>query len=189
MPTSDTLKKKLDILNGKSFAVQEGIEMLKQTQTELIAAKGGMEFWNNIEVSMNTMLIPLNIIVNAFDLKGVNGLYRTLVSTVYSKMAKSGTRVDGRSAQALSILKKGLVEGLKKKAPDYIPGVNILVGLAEDTLALYQSIERGKAGQQEARSIEFAIKQKMKQAQEQLIKLGIDRAQIYEAGSRAQRTA
>ncbi|MCB4805515.1 hypothetical protein QO001_005519 [Methylobacterium brachiatum] len=189
MSASDSLKKKLEITNNKSFAVSEGIELLKQAQTGLSISRDKMKFWNDFEVAMNTMIIPLNIIINAFELKTANGLYKLLVTEIYSKTAKSGTRTDGHASKALDILKKSLLEGVKKKAPDFVPGVNIIVGLAEDTLALYQSIERGKSGQMEAQSIEAGIKRNLRKAEKELEKLNIGRAQIYDAAGRVAKTA
>ena len=137
---SDNLKKRLDIVNNKAYAIEEGLQLLEDALNDLKSSKKGMEFWNNVDVISNTLLVPLNCIINAFELKAANTLYKTVVKTLYAKFSKSGSRVEGHAGKALGTLKTALVEAMKTKAPEFVPGVNIIVGLAEDSLALYQAV-------------------------------------------------
>lgn len=178
------------MLGKKQLAIQEGIDLLRQIQMELSRTKSSADAWGMVAVMANVTLIPLNIIVNAFELKAANSLYQMLVHQLYGKVAKSGTRLDGHAKTALSMLKQAITEELKRKAlTNYIPGVNILVGLAEDSMAAWQTIQLVGAGKQDIAAQAAAIERKISLANHQLIQLGINRADIHDNLLRIRHTA
>ena len=167
------------MLGRKQLAIQEGIDLLRNTQLDLSRARSAADAWGTVAVLANVTLIPLNVIVNAFELKGANSLYQSLVQQLYGKFAKSGTRLDGHAKAALSLLKTAIVDELKRKAlTDYVPGVNILVGLAEDSLAAWQAIQLVDSGSREISARAADIERKIVAANQQLIQIGIKRADI-----------
>lgn len=139
----------------------------------------------------NVTLIPLNVIVNAFELKGANSLYQTVVQELARKFSASGTRLeDGHAKMMLAMLKQAIVEDLKRRAmTDYIPGVNMLVGLAEDSYAAWQAIGFVETGNREIATLAAGLDQKVHAASHALMQLGIKRAEILEQLQRAARTA
>lgn len=179
-----------ELLGRKQLAIQEGILLLQEAQTELARARAAADAWGVTAILANATLIPLNIIVNAFELKSVNSLYQALIRELYGQFAKSGTRLDGHSKMALALLKKGVIEELKRKArTDLIPGVNILVGLAEDSLAAWQAIQLTNAGRQEGAALTVAVEQKIAAAQRHLVQIGIRRAELLGVLQTYSRTA
>ena len=133
----DYLQTKLNILASKQLAFEEGIQLLEQAQRENASAKNAATFWGNVAVYSNAIVIPLNIIVNAFELKKANGLlrilYQTTVKTVYEKYGASGTRAGGPTMAILKALKTAVTKELESRGlTDYVPGVAIIFGLAED---------------------------------------------------------
>ena len=175
------LARQFEMLGTKQLAIQEGIDLLRGIQPELSRAKAAADAWGTVAVVANVTLIPLNVIVNAFELKGASSLYQRLVRTLYGKFSKSGTRVDGHAKVALSLLKQAITEELKRKAlTNYIPGVNILVGLAEDSLAAWQAIQLVDSGNREIAARAGDLEKKIAAANHQLVLLGIKRAEILD---------
>lgn len=173
------LAAQFQMMGRKQLAIQEGIDLLRNIQLELSRTRTAADAWGTIAVMANVTLIPLNIIVTAFELKGANSLYQSLVRQLYGKFAKSGTRLDGHAKVALSLLKTAIVDELKRKAlTDYVPGVNILVGLAEDSLAAWQAIQLVESGSREISARVADIERKVVAANQQLIQLGIKSADI-----------
>lgn len=167
------------LLGRKQLAIQEGVDLLRQVQQELARTRRGGDAWGTIAVIANVTLIPLNAIVNAFELKTAQTVYQALVRELYGKFAKSGSRIDGHAKTALGLLKQGIVMELKRKAlTQYVPGVNILVGLAEDSLAAWQVVQMVDAGSREVAAQADALNRKIDAAIRQLLQLGIQRADL-----------
>ena len=184
------LVSQFQMLGRKQLAIQDGIDLLRNIQVDLSHARSAADAWGTIAIMANVTLIPLNVIVNAFELKGANSLYQTLVRQLYGKFARSGTRLDGHAKAALSSLKQAIVDELKRKAlTDYVPGVNILVGLAEDSLAAWQAIQLVDSGTREISARAADIERKVVAARHQLIQLGIKRADILSRLQTQTRTA
>lgn len=178
------------ILGKKQVAIQEGIELLLQVQLELKRAQSSANTWGSVAVLANLTLIPLNVIVNAFELKKANTLYQRLVQQLYGKFASSGTRLDGHSATALSLLKQVVIDELRSKAlAEYIPGVNILIGLAEDSLAAAKAIQVVESGRSEILAHTMVLERKIANARRELIRLGIKMAEILPRLEAYSRTA
>lgn len=173
------LAQQFAILGQKQLAVHEGLVLLREAQADLARSSAMANVWGAVGVFANITLIPLNIIVNAYDLKGVNGLYQTLVRALYEEYAKSGTRGDGRIMMVLAALKKAIIQELTRQAKtDLIPGVNILIGLAEDALTAWQTVQMTQAGGSERLALARAIEQKIMLANRQLMQMGIERAEV-----------
>lgn len=166
-------------LGRKQIAVQEGIDLLRQAQQEFNRHRASANAWGATAVVANVALIPLNVIVNAFELKAAQNAYQFLVQQVYSKVAKSGTRSDGHAKTALSLLKQAITGELKRKAlTQYVPGVNILVGLAEDSLAAWQAIQLVEGGSREFAQQALALDRVINSAIQQMLKIGVQRAEL-----------
>jgi hypothetical protein len=179
-----------DMLAMKSLAVQEGIDLLRQEQANLIRARSAANAWGTVSVMANLTLIPLNVIVNAFQLKAANSLYQHLVRQLYGKVASSSTRIDGSSKLALSLVKQAVTEELRRKAlTAYVPGVNILVGLAEDSLAAWQAVQVTTAGSAETAAMLARLERTIAVANQQLVQIGIRLAGELERGQLRTRTA
>lgn len=177
-------------LQGKQLAVSEGVQLLRQTRHELQQARSAGKAWGLTAVLANAALIPLNCIVNAFELKAANTAYQILVRALYDKLARSGTRLDGPTKNALSMLKRAIVEELKRKAmTEFVPGVNILVGMAEDGIALMQVAMVADASSREAAALTATIDRQLDNAIRKLEQLGIERAMLLMRVERMSRTA
>ncbi|MBI5276012.1 MAG: hypothetical protein HY854_06075 [Burkholderiales bacterium] len=177
-------------LGSKQLAIQEGVQLLRQLQNELASVRATADAWGTTAIIANVTIIPLNIIVNAFELKAANGLYQSLVRQLYGKVGKSGTRIDGSWKTALGLLKQVALEELKKKGmSQFVPGVNILVGLSEDSLAAWQAIQLVQTGNQEIHTQAQSIERKIAAAIGQVLEIGVRRAEILERMQVIQRTA
>ena len=173
------LTMQFQILGRKQLAIQEGIDLLLSLRFDLSRTRTAADAWGTVAILANVTLIPLNIIVNAFELKGASSLYQILVQQLYGKFAKSGTRLDGNAKIVLSLIKQAITDELKRKAlAQYIPGVNIIIGLAEDSMAAWQTIQLVESGAREITARAIDIDRKIIAANHQLIQLGIKRAEI-----------
>lgn len=105
-----------EMLGRKQLAIQDGISLLNQIRIELSQARATADAWGTAAVIANVTLIPLNVIVNALELKAANTAYQVLVRQLYGKFDKSGTRLYGQAKTALSLLKQAIIEELKRKA-------------------------------------------------------------------------
>jgi len=179
-----------EILGRKQLVIQEGIDLLRQVQAELRRSKVSAEGWSMAAILANAALIPLNCVVNAFELKAANTAYQALVRQLYGQFGKSGSRLDGHAKTALSALKQAIIEELKRKAmTDFIPGVNILVGLAEDSMALWRAVQLVTSGNREMQALVQSLDKKIDAATRELIQLGIKRAEIHRRMHAISRTA
>ena len=79
------LVRQFEILGSKQLAIQEGMDLLRQIQQELVRNKTAADVWGFTAVMANLTIIPLNIIVNAFELKAANSAYQSLVKFLYLK--------------------------------------------------------------------------------------------------------
>ena len=166
------------------------LAMLRQQRVELQRNRQLAENWGLLAVGANVVLIPLNVIVNGMDLGAVNSVYQMVVREVYGKFARSGSRGDGHAKTALALLKKAIAEELKRKgATQYVPGVNILVGLAEDTLAAVQTAAMVQDGRHEASRLAHALDRQIQATERALQQVGIRRAELLDLALRVGRTA
>ncbi len=126
-----------DKLKRRQIAYNEGLHLLQMTRSELIKDISGADGWGLVAVLSNATLVPLNIIVNTFLPFTPTSKLQKVIKFVYDKKAGSGTR--GQTSDAKEAIKiagsvgKEAVDYLAKGGlGEYIPGVRILVGLAQD---------------------------------------------------------
>lgn len=185
-----SLLRQYQTLQSKQLALSEGLQLLQQTRSELQQNLATAEAWGHTAVLASITLIPLNCIVNALELKGANTAYRILVKAVYDKFARSGTRLEGPAKTALSTLKKVITDELKRKAlTDLTPGVSILVGLAEDSLAMMQAVTAVEAGTRETAALAARINRQLTNTTRKLEKLSIEHARFLTHVERLSRMA
>ncbi len=180
-----SLDRQLVVLTQQQISASEGLEMLRKVKEELDDNAGSMELWGMITILSNLVIIPLNCIVNALELKAadtvIKSIYQAIISTVYENYAKSGTRVDGIIAKLIKHFKAAVLGEIKRRgAKDMIPVANILIGLVEDTLALWQAIERSEGGKSEIKQLKANLDAKILTAERNIIKLGTMRLEVIE---------
>jgi hypothetical protein len=180
----------LEALRRRQLVLDDGIRMLRQIRQELARDSASAQAWGQVAVLANVTIIPLNVIVNTFELGAAKAVYDVVVGEVYAELARSGTRSEGRVKGALAALKKALVETLKRKgATAYVPGVNILVGLAEDSWAAWQAVTLTQGGQGEARQLAMRLQAQIDRTQRELVRLGVIHAELLERLEVLKRTA
>src|SRR3954454_16434092 len=84
-PPAMNLMQKFEALGRKQLALQEGIQLLQDAQFDLRKARGAADAWGITAVMANVTLVPLNCIVNAFELKAANSAYQAMVHALYKK--------------------------------------------------------------------------------------------------------
>lgn len=184
------LIQRFEHLGRQQMNLNEAILLLNQIRCELRRDVASADAWAVVGVMSNVTLIPLNAIINAFEIGAAKSLYEALARELYFKMAKSGTRSEGLLKSALGTLKSVLVDTLKKKgATQFVPGVNILVGLAEDTLATWHAIERREGGRVEGHQLTLRMDLQINTAIRELQRLGIQRAEVLRLMDVRSRTA
>lgn len=177
-------------LARKQLSINEGINLLKQVQVDLNRTMMTANTWGLTAIIANASLVPLNVIINAFEIKKANSIYQTLVRQLYDNYGRSGTRIDGPAKTALAVLKKVIVEELKLKGmTDFVPGVNIIVGLAEDSLAFWKAVQTVESGNQEMRATARQLNNKIAALNRELIQIGITRALLHDRLEVISRTA
>jgi len=184
------LAQQFSILGQKQLAILDGVDLLRQAQLDLSRARASASTWGTIAVMANVTLIPLNCIVNGLELKAANTVYQVVVRQLYEKFAKSGTRAEGNVKTGLSLLKQAIVQELKRKAmTDMVPGVNVLVGLAEDSLAAWQAMQQVDAGNREINTQAIRLQTTISAATSQLLQIGVKRAEMLARMQLVSRTA
>jgi len=180
-----------DQLGKRQIILQEGIELMKKVQLDFKQEKANASAWGFTAVMANVVLVPLNCIVNAFELKTANDIYKTLVKEAYSKFSKSGSRIKNDNVKtSLSILKKVATDTLKTKGMTaYVPGVNILVGLAEDSVAAWEAISLVSEGEKDLKNVAGMIERNITRTTNQLMDLGKLRSDIHDSIEQMERTA
>lgn len=181
-------------LRRRQMAYSEGLHMMRLTREELVKTISGANGWGLTAVLSNAALIPLNIIVNAFAPASPATWIQAVAKFVYEKKGKSGTR--GQSSDAkMAIEVAGKIgefaaEQAKNKGLKHmIPGVKILAGLAQDSIALIDVANEVGEGQREMNMQLRAIDRKMAEAIKMIQTIGIERALIHETASQIKRTA
>ncbi|MGC3987165.1 MAG: hypothetical protein QM777_21835 [Pseudorhodoferax sp.] len=184
------LNQQFHMLGKRQLAIEDGLQLLRHTKIELLQARSSATTWGQVAVVANAVLIPLNCILNAFELGAATTVYQKVVQLAYEHVAASGTRSEGAVTEALALLKKSLVAALAQKGSvQYIPGVNILAGLAQDSWALWQSASDLSANSKESAQLFMKLERTIDEAMRQLQQLGVQRAQVLDKMVTLQRTA
>lgn len=179
------------VLSKKEITLREGIDMLDGIRADLMLASDRAEVWGQVNVMANVVLVPLNCIVNAFELKGAGTLYQVLVKALYDRYAKSGTRNgDSKVAGLIGDLRRMVVEDLLRRAlTEYVPGVNIIFGLAQDSLAAYRSMQLLQDARIEQRALVLRLDTQLAGLSSELRGIGIRKAQLFDRAQKLLRTA
>ena len=184
------LDRQLVVLSQKQAGIQQGLNMLEEVRKELKASSAGMEAWGLVSVLANLILIPLNVIVNACELKVANSIYQTVTRIVYNKYASSGSRIDGEVGDLIGVLKDSIVDELKRKSKaDLIPVANILLGLVQDSVATWQSVQELEGGRADVRSLTAGLEDQIRKMTDQLLKLGVIWAEVMNERDQVGRTS
>jgi hypothetical protein len=185
------LKVAFDRLKRKQFAAREGFLAIREAREQLRKDYNKAKFWGSIDVFCNAAMVPLNVIVNAFEVKAAKTIYEKVVEVVYQKYGKSGTRIDGDILPGmLSKLKEEVgKELLRKGLRQHIPGVNIIVGLAEDSVALFQSASRYSDGDANMRQLMKNLDTSLKKAEDSYLQIGKQMAELLKEIDIRSRTA
>ena len=77
-----SLDRQLVVLTQQQISASEGLEMLRKVKEELDDNAGSMELWGMITILSNLVIIPLNCIVNALELKAAD----TVIKSIYQAM-------------------------------------------------------------------------------------------------------
>jgi hypothetical protein len=183
------LAQQFDRLGRRQLAIQEGVALLQQARGELRTNVAAANVAGMVAVLSNVALIPLNCIVNAFELKKAQTAYHAAVRFLYDKFAKSGTRADGHAKTVLEALKSAIAAELRAKGmAELVPGVNILVGLAEDSIAAFQTVTMVSGGQNEMSRLQAELDRRISLATRELLAIGVRRAELLDRLSQRART-
>ncbi len=183
------LEKEFRVLGQKQYAIQDGLSLLQEVRSEMQRNRAKANLWGNLAVVANLVILPLNIVINAFQAKQATSAFRRVVQIMaeeaYKNHGASGTRLEGNIKPALEILKTTLVQYLtSRRLIEYIPGVNMIVGMAEDSIALYQVANEVDRGGSEMKLLERRLDRQIQAATRELVNLGVRRAQILERVSK-----
>lgn len=166
----------------KQAAFQDGIAMMEKAQMDFRMERSAANVLGIAAVTCNAALIPLNVILTAFDLKAAANSFKGLTKfsyDIYNNYSASGTRIDNTVVKhSLSEIKIIAANQLAKNGSQYIPGVNILIGLAEDTIALAESMLTVKKGNLEMSILNANVETKITQMKRQLTSLGVESADL-----------
>lgn len=186
-----SLIQQYQLLAKKQMGIQEGIEHMKQVQIDLNREIMYANIWGLTAIAANATLIPVNIIVNGVGLKEANSLYQAFVRHLYVESAGSGTRSEDSWAKAiLGKIKEFVIKDLSQKGlKNYIPGVSVLFGLAQDTLVLWQTLQTVGSGTREMNLIARDLNLKIAASNREFMRLGIERALIHDRIKEFSKTA
>ena len=167
-------------LRQKTRNLSDLIASLNEINAQLERDASSAASWGQSRVVCLALLIPANIILNAFEVKAAQSLYESVVQEAYKKFAASGKNTDGNVGKALAATKQALVHVLKQKSKEMIPVANILFGLAEDGMALYQAAATLSDGKKETHQLTQNIIANINRANSEILKLGIQLNEILE---------
>lgn len=132
-----------------------------------------------IAVAAQTVLVPANMIVNASPGAGkVRTLGRRLGEVLYDKFAASGTRVESEPAQVLGQIKNAVLDELGRKgATEWLPAVRTLAGLAEDSLALIETLQMVSDGAPQSQSTRHTLDAQLARVRAKIAQLKAERTE------------
>lgn len=179
------------VLGHKQNTIQQGTNDLRKIQNELSGTMALASSWGLTAIIANAALIPLNAIINSFELKRANSLYQTAVRALYGRFSKSGTRINNKySKEVLKTLKDIIIQELTRKGmTDFVPGVNIIGGLAQDSIALLETAQTVESGSKEMKNLMSNINLKIEAARLELFRIGNRRSEILDYMKKVSTTA
>lgn len=178
-------------LSQKQKAIADGLSVMRDARAQLKQDIASGQSWGTLAVLANAAMLPLNIIINAFDAKVAVSIYQVVVKELYAKLAKSGTRIDNRAAkESLGLIKKAVVEELKRKGlVRHIPGVNIIVGMAEDSFAFMEVASAVTQGNREMSQMLRQLDMKIEAAMREFVNMGVEMDRLLKEMETIRRTA
>lgn len=178
------------LLEKRQFAMKEHISVLHQIRKDFESSASWSRFFGMSAVILNATLIPLNAIINAFNIKAAKGLYQKIVYYLYDEFGKSGTQNESYVTNLFAMAKSIIVSYLsKERLTDYIPGVNIILGFVEDTITLFKTVSDYNEGMQELQLIRQNLDRNLHRAIQELTNIGIKLGQIFDRAEVYTRTA
>ncbi|MDE2083025.1 MAG: hypothetical protein KGI90_16890 [Burkholderiales bacterium] len=182
------------MLGRQQLSLQEGIQLLGQIQRELGSHATAARAWGSVALMAQASLVPLNIIVNSLPLSPAKTAFDLFTHVLRAcTTGDAAWRGDGRGATvpwAFEAAKRAIEHELKKKgAADLVPGAGILLGLAEDSMALVESAQAVSEGSSEMRRLARQMQQRIDAMRRKLTALGTERAQAADLLLLRQRTA
>lgn len=185
------LELKYRTLIAREHAAKEALELLDQIEKDLEDSSGRARLWGQLAIFCHAMLVPLNCIVNAFQLGKARTAYQIAVRLIYDQFAKSGKQTESKAAKAiLESFREAITAELKRRGlADQVPGVNILVGFALDAIALLEVADKYQKGSAEVSGQLQSLRNQMRAARSVLGKLGVERGHLLEAAAQRGRIA
>ncbi|WP_373515639.1 hypothetical protein [Persicitalea sp.] len=184
------LKSRYDVLATRQLIVAEGIKDMEEIERTLFSDAASAQSWGNFAVVIQAALVPLNVIVNAFEVKKATSIYQSIVKTLYSQYAASGSRNSKPTKEIFKVLGGVITDHLKSQAlTEYIPGVNILLGFAQDSIAFFNTAVEVSNNSKEQSILFTNMRLQMDKAKKEMLKLGTERAIIHDRLTQINRTA
>jgi hypothetical protein len=173
-------------LGRQQLSMQEGIEMLQQIQRELGQDTAAADAWGFVAVMAQACAVPANIIVNSLPgspaKKALDVFNHALRLYATSSAAQRRDWKGAGLPWAFEAVKQAVQHEMTKAgAKDLVPGVSILLGLAEDGLALIEAGQMVSDGSAEMRGLARRMQQRIADAQRRLMALGLERARAHDA--------
>jgi hypothetical protein len=133
-----------------------------------------------IAVAAQTVLVPANMIINASPGAGkARTLAHRLGKLLYDKFAASGTRVESEPAQILGQIKNAVLDELRRKgATEWLPAVRTLAGLAEDSLALIETLQMVSEGNAQSEGTRHVLEAQVAKVRAKIMQLQSQRADL-----------
>jgi hypothetical protein len=139
--------------------IKDGITLMQQQQRELLLDISKANRWGVVAVLSKAMLIPLHVCVNAFELTAAQKMFQHVADdTVLAVRLGYGEHEHGIIQPALKIMKTAAKKELERRQlVEYLPGVDVLFGLAEDSASLLQTALQVSKGDSEMSEEDRAI--------------------------------
>jgi len=149
------------VIAKKINAFQGGVQDLEKVRQELNVNVDAANAWGVTAVMANLVILPLNIVVNALEAPKAKTIAQRAAAWAYSKYGKSGTRTSGDPKEASDLVGQFRdvinAELKKEKLVEYIPGVNIIVGAIQDSIAAWQTVDMVNSGSAELKKLQQSV--------------------------------
>ena len=164
---------KYKMLSQKQMLQGDLVATLEEINNQLANDLHSGRAWGEVAVVSLAVLVPLNAILNAFEMKAPASMFEMFVKKAYEKFGKSGAHTEGNAKKALDAAQGIAVSFLKVKSKEMIPVVNILFGLAQDSVAFYQAASNLQLADSEGKEYASNIQSQIFRAKNEILKSGI----------------
>jgi len=139
---------------AKYRKINEKIQLNEELQADLEAITQEFERYRllsdingMVAVIAQSVLVPANMIVNAAPVGQARSLVQRLGKVLYEKYAASGTRIENEPANLIGMIKDVVIDELGRSGGgQWVPSVRLLTGLAQDSLALIETLQMVSQG-------------------------------------------